>query len=352
MENDRLDRGFASDNNAGVHPAVMEQLARANRGHCVGYGDDPFTRRALEELRAVFGQESRSYFVFTGTAANVLSVDAVCRSHHAVVCARSAHMNVDECGAPERYTGCKLLQVPSADGKLRPAQVEPLLEALGVQHHSQPRLVSITQPTEMGTLYTPEEIGELADFAHRRGLYLHMDGARLSNAAAALNTGLREVSGGAGVDVLSFGGTKNGLMFGEAVVFFTLDLCEAFSYQRKQAMQLGSKMRFLAVQFTAFLENELWRANAAHANRMARRLAEGVSAAPGCSLAQEVQSNGVFVRISRETAGRLLERYFFYTWSTADPRAPVVRLMTSFDTTERDVDRFLDALREAAEGGS
>ncbi|MFW6180511.1 MAG: threonine aldolase family protein, partial [Spirochaetota bacterium] len=313
--------------------------------------DDPFTARALEQMREVFGPGSRSYFVFTGTAANVLSVEASCRSHHAVVCARSAHLNVDECGAPERYTGCKILTLPSPDGKLRPAQAEPLLEVLGVPHHAQPRLISITQPTELGTVYTPDEIKELAGFAHSRGLYLHMDGARLSNAAAALDTGLLEVSGGAGVDVLSFGGTKNGLMFGEAVVVFRPALDEAFTYQRKQAMQLGSKMRFLAVQFSAFLENELWRANAAHANRMARVLAEGVRAAPGCSLTQEVQSNGVFVRMPRGTADRLLERYFFYTWSTADPGAPVVRLMTSFDTTEGDVARFLDALRRAAEGG-
>lgn len=348
MDMFELKRGFASDNNAGVHPVVMDYLARANRGHCVGYGDDPFTRRALDKMREVFGQGSSSYFVFTGTAANVLSVEAVCRSHHAVLCAESAHLNVDECGAPERYTGCKLLQAPSADGKLRPADVEPLLHVLGVQHHAQPRLVTVTQPTELGTVYTPEEIRELADFAHRGGLYLHMDGARLPNAAAALNTGLREVSGGAGVDVLSFGGTKNGMMFGEAVVFFEPGLGTEFAYQRKQAMQLGSKMRFLGAQFTAFLEDELWRANAGHANRMARKLSEGVREVPGCVLVQHVQSNGVFVRMPRRTADRLLERYFMYTWSAADPAAPVMRLMTSFDTTGQDVDEFLDALRGAA----
>ena len=254
----RPKRGFASDNNAGVHPRVMDTMRTANHGHAVAYGDDAYTETAVRLFRERFGEGAEVFFVFGGTGANVSALAAVTRPHQAVVCAETAHVNVDECGAPERFTGCKLIDLPTPDGKLRREQIEPLLARAGDQHHVQPRVVSISQPTELGTVYTVEELTRLAEFAHARGLLLHVDGARLSNAAAHLGVPLRELTAGAGVDVLSFGGTKNGMMYGEAVVFFDPALAEEFKFVRKQCAQLPSKMRFVAAQFTALLTEDLW----------------------------------------------------------------------------------------------
>jgi threonine aldolase len=270
------------------------------------------------------------------------------RPHHAVLCAATAHINVDECGAPERFLGAKLMSVDTPDGKLSPALLQPFLLHLGNEHHNQPRVVSITQATELGTVYTAQEIRALADFAHENGLLLHMDGSRLGNAAASLGCELKHITADAGVDALSFGGTKNGLMFGEAVVFFRPELAADFPFIRKQGMQLCSKMRFIAAQFLALLEDDLWRENAANANAMARLLAEELSGAPGVRLTQSPQTNAVFAALAPQVIEALQRRFAFYVW---DHGRSVVRFMTSFATTEAEVRAFALAVRRAAQAG-
>lgn len=335
---------FASDNNSGVHPRVMQALAQANAGHCVAYGDDPHTRRAEALFAEAFGPGARVFFVYNGTGANAAALAALVQPWQAVICCASAHINVDECGAPERFTGAKLYAEPGQDGRIGPEAIDRHLHCLGFQHHSQPGAVSLTQATELGTVYTPDEIRAVADRAHAHGLAVHMDGARLANAAAALGCSLREASFDAGVDVLSFGGTKNGLMFGEAVVFADPGRTRAFPYIRKQSMQLHSKMRFVAAQYAALLEDGLWLANAQNANAMARRLAEGAAALPGVEIARPVQTNAVFARIPPAAARALLEHHFFYIWDEPTCEA---RWVASFDTTPADVDAFLAALARA-----
>ena len=340
----KIKRGFASDNNAGLHPRVWDALRAADRGHAVAYGDDVYTETAVRLFRERFGERAEAFFVFGGTGANVSALAAVTRPFQAVVCAETSHIHVDECGAPERFTGCKLLDLPTPDGKLTPELVEPLLASLGDQHHAQPRVVSVAQPTEMGTVYTVEELKRLAAFAHERGLLLHVDGARLANAAAHLDVSLQELTAEAGVDVLSLGGTKNGMMYGEAVVFFDQALAEGFRFVRKQCAQLPSKMRFVAAQFTALLGEDLWRETAAHANRMAQTLASGLRTIPQVRLTQPVESNAVFAILPRESIPRVQERFFFYVWNE---QTSEVRLMCSFDTTEEDVAELLAVIREA-----
>lgn len=335
-------RSFASDNNAGVHPEVLAAITRANVGHVRAYGDDPWTQRALAVLRDHFGQETQAHLVFNGTGANVLALQALTQPFHAVVCARTAHIAVDECGAPERFTGCKLIDLDTPDGKLRASDVEPLLHVLGDQHHSQPRVVSISNSTELGTVYRPEELRALADFCHARGLFLHVDGARIANAAAALGTSMRALSTDVGVDVLSFGGTKNGLLGAEGVLFLGGRTCEEFRFLRKSATQLPSKMRFLAAQIEALFVDDLWRRNASHANAMARRLAEGVRSLRNVRLSRPAEANGVFAVLPKASIPVLQQQSFFYVW---DEAAGEVRWMCSFDTTEEDVDRFLERLR-------
>jgi len=337
-------RSFASDNNAGIHPEILAAIAAANVDHAVGYGDDPWTARARERLRAHFGPDLAAFFVYTGTGANVLALRAVLRPYEAVLCAETAHLQTDECGTPEAHLGCKLLLAPSADGKVRPQDLAPLLSGRGHVQHVQPRAVSITQATELGTVYTPGEIRALADWAHAEGLLLHMDGARLANAAAHLELPLVALTRDAGVDLLSFGGTKNGMMLGESVIFFDPARAEGFPFLHKQAMQLGAKMRFLAAQFEAYLTDDLWQRNAAHANAMARALAGAAGSLPGVEILQPVQANAVFARLPAAAIPRLQERFFFYVWN--ETRCEV-RWMTSFDTTRDDVDAFLAALRAA-----
>jgi threonine aldolase len=336
-------RGFASDNNAGVHPRVMDALRSASRGHVLAYGSDPFTEAAVAKFREQFGAEAEVFFVFGGTGANVCALAALARPHEAVVCASTAHINVDECGAPERFTGCKLLDLPTPDGKLRPEQIEPLLAHAGDQHHVQPRVVSVSQATEMGTVYTAEELRRLAEFAHARGMLLHVDGARLANAAAHLGLSLRELTADAGVDVLSFGGTKNGMMYGEAVVFFGAALARDFRFTRKQGAQLPSKMRFIAAQFNALFTGDLWLEAAAHANRMARLLAAGLEGIPRVRVTQPVESNAVFATVPREHVAGVQRHFFFYVWNEETSE---VRLMCSFDTTEGDVRELVRIIRE------
>lgn len=337
-------RGFASDNNAGAHPEVLEAIARANTGHVRAYGDDPWTERAIARIRQHFGGEVEAFFVFGGTGANVLGLESLARAHEAVICSEHAHIEVDECGAPERYVGCKLLPARTHDGKLTPELVASRIAGVGNEHHVQPRVVSIAQSTEYGTVYTPDEIRALADFAHARGMYLHMDGARLANAAASLGVGLRDVTIGAGVDVVSFGGTKNGLLGGEAVVFRDPAHAGDFRFRRKQGMQLASKMRFIAAQFEALFANDLWLRSARHANAMARRLAERVRDVPGVTITQAVDANAVFATLPAGTVPALQESCFFYVW---DEGRSEVRWMASWDTTEEDVDAFASTIARA-----
>jgi threonine aldolase len=342
-------RSFASDNNAGVHPEVLAALAAANHGHVVGYGDDDYTRAAARRFREGFGAGAEVFPVFNGTGANVLCLKALAQPHQAVICTEPAHINVDECGAPEAWTGCKLIPLSTPDGKLTPALVEAACHGVGDQHHVQPRVISIAQSTEMGTIYRPREVLALARFAHARGMVLHMDGARISNAAASLGLTLKQATRDLGVDALSFGGTKNGLMGADAVVLFRKDLVPSFKYLRKQGMQLASKMRFLSVQLDTLLRDGLWRRNAEQANRMARLLESRVRRIRGVSVVQKVDANGVFVRIPRRAIARIRRRYFFYTW---DEEQSVVRWMCSWDTTEEDVREFAGFVSECIGGRS
>lgn len=337
------DRAFASDNNAGAHPDILRALLEANTGHARAYGDDAYTARAQEALEACFGPGIASFFVYNGTAANVLGLQAITRPYHAVLCAESSHLNVDECGAPERFLGAKLISVSTPDGKLRPDDIRRHYRGIGVPHHSQLRAVSVTSSTELGTVYSLEELSALAAAAHERDLLLHLDGARIANAAASLGCSLRETTRDVGVDVLSFGGTKNGLLFGEVVVFFDPRLAAGFPFIRKQGMQLASKMRFIAAQFTALLTGELWRRNAEHANRMARLLAEELRGIPGLTITQPVQANAVFATLPPAAIPRIQETYYFYVW---DEERSEVRLMASYDTTEEDVRELATRVRE------
>jgi threonine aldolase len=340
-------RSFASDNNAGVHAEALEAIRRANEGHVVGYGDDRYTESAVAKFRLHFGEEVAVFFVFNGTAANVLSLQALTRSHHAVLCPELSHIYTDECGAPEKFTGCKLVPLPAPMGKLTVETVAHAYHGIGDQHHVQPRVISITQATEMGTVYTAAEIEAMARFAHERQMFLHLDGARISNAVAAQGLTLRRATRDLGVDVLSFGGTKNGLMGVEAVVFLRPELAREFLYVRKQGMQLASKMRYMAVQMEALLTNDLWRRNAERANRMARLLEEEVKKIPRLKIVYPVEANGVFAQIPREAIQKIQERYFFYVWNEEES---VVRWMCSFDTTEEDVRQFAGHVGEVVSG--
>jgi len=340
-------RGFASDNNAGVHPEILQAIARVNQGHVHAYGDDPYTRSAVKKFEEHFGSGIAVFFTFNGTGANVLGLQALTRSYHAVLCSDYAHIYTDECAAPEKFTGCKLIPLPHQDGKITPEQLRHAYHGIGDQHHVQARVISITQSTEMGTVYQPEEIQALARFAHERGMFLHMDGARIANAAAALGQNLRQATRDLGVDVLSFGGTKNGILGGEAVVFFRPELASDFLFLRKQSMQLASKMRFVAAQFEALLTNDLWLRSAQHANRMARLLETELRRMPGLTIVWKPEANGVFAQIPRHAVEQIMKRYFFYVWIEEEC---IVRWMCSFDTTEQDVRDFAALVAEAVKG--
>jgi threonine aldolase len=339
------EQSFASDNAAGAHDRVIEALQAANVGASLPYGDDPWTRRAAERFRALFEAEVEVFYTYGGTGANVVALQCLLAPHEAVICPTSAHINVDECGAPERFTGAKLIDVPSSDGKLSPDAVRSLLQPSHDEHHVTPRVVAISQPTELGTLYTVDEIGELAGLAHEHGLVLYVDGARIANAVAALGCSVRELTCGAGVDVLTFGGTKNGLLYGEAVVFLRPELARRARFARKQAGQLASKMRFIAAQFDVLLQDGLWLAGAAHANEMAKRLASAVGGLPQVEIARPVEVNSLFARLSAPLVRQLQDWSFFWTW---DLNENLVRWMTSFATGDEDVTRFAEGVRYLA----
>ena len=332
-----MKRGFASDNNSGIHPEILSAISAANEGHAVGYGGDELTATAINRFKQEFGEQTDVYFVFNGTGANVLSLSTLTRSFHSVICADTAHIQVDECGAPEKFTGSKLLPVASLKGKISPEGIANYLHGFDFEHHSQPGIISISQVTELGTVYSVEETKAITSLAHQYGLFVHMDGARIANAAVALNLPFRSFTVDAGIDVLSFGGTKNGMMMGEAVLFFNPELSKHTKYIRKQSMQLYSKMRFVSAQFLAYFNGELWKKNATHANKMAKLLEKQVREIPAIQLTQEVEANGVFAIVPREIIPQLQEKYFFYMW---DEHRSEVRWMTSFDTEEEDITNF------------
>jgi threonine aldolase len=339
-------KSFGSDNHAGAHEAVLRMMTRVNAGDATAYGEDPWTRRACAEIRSLLRADGDVFLVFTGTAANVLGLSLLLLPHEAVICPQSAHLNVDECGAVERVLGSRLLPVPAPDGKLTPALIASRLGDRGDVHRAQPKVAAISQVTEYGTCYTLEELRTLRDFCRSEGLWLYADGARLANAAARLGCSLADIAGF--MDVLSFGATKNGAVGAEAVVVMTEDLVGAAPFQRKQQMQLSSKMRYLAAQFLALLEDGLWLRNAGHANLMASRLAGGLRGVPGVELWQEVESNAVFASLDPAHIERLQREWHFYVW---DEPAHVVRWMTAFDTPAADVDAFTAAVRAAAADG-
>ncbi len=338
-----MKKGFASDNNSGIHPLILNAVKEANKGHVTGYGEDSFTRRAIEIFREKFGQETKVFFVFNGTGANVVGLSSVTNSYNSIICAETSHIEEDECGAPEKFTGCKLLTAETVNGKLSPETVIRHIRGFDFEHHSQPRVISISQATEMGTVYKPAEIKELADLAHKNNMLLHMDGARIANAAVSLNTDFAKFTKDCGVDVVSFGGTKNGMMLGEAVLIFNPELAAYTKYIRKQSMQLFSKMRFMAAQFIAYFENDLWKEMASHSNRMAKLLETEILKIPEIKVTQPVEANGVFAIMPRKLIKPLQNEFFFYKWNEKNCE---VRWMTSFDTTETEIFEFTALIKK------
>lgn len=339
---------FASDNYSGVHPTVMEALINANTAHAASYGNDEWTERAIGKFKEHFGEDIDVYFVYNGTGANVSGLSAITQSYNSIICSDLAHINVDESTAPEKFTGCKLITIATKDGKIYPDEIEARIQRLDDQHHPQAKVISISQVTEYGTVYTIDEIKRISQVAKKFDLLLHMDGSRIANAAVSLKREFREFTLNAGVDVLSFGGTKNGLMFGEAVVFFNTTHFAPFKFIRKQSMQLHSKMRFIGAQFEALLTNDLWRANASHSNMMAKRLEAELRKLTHIEITRNVDANSIFAIMPPAAIAEMQKEFFFYVWNE---RINEVRLMCSFDTTEDDVHRFVKRLNEILRKG-
>lgn len=335
-------RSFASDNNSSVHPEVMQALVDANAGHALGYGDDKWTEEATEMVKSLFVRPCEPLFVFNGTGSNTMALQLMTRPYHIIFCAETGHIAVDECGAPGKGTGCFIRTIATPDGKLTPELLAPYMVNFGVEHHSQPGAVYISQCTELGTIYKPQELRELCDYAHAHGLQVHMDGARIANAAAAIGLSIDEVSAACGIDTLTLGGTKNGLMGAECVVIFNENLIGEGRYFRKQACQLASKMRYLSAQFKAFLSNDLWLRCAQHANHMAQLLVDGLRQLPDVTFTQQVESNQIFLTMPIEKSRKLHDKYYFYYWNE-----PVgeMRLVTSWDTTEEDIHNLISYLQ-------
>lgn len=336
--------GFASDNNASVHPAVMAALAAANHDHVVAYGDDPFTARCDAQFAELFGRPVEVFLTWGGTGANVVGLGSLLRASDAVICSQHAHIAVDEGGAPERIIGTKLIDLPSIDGRLTPEQITEQLHTIGNLHHAQPRVVSLTQSTELGAVYAPQEIAAISEVAHRHGLLVHMDGARIANATAAIGCAVSEITVDAGVDVISFGGTKNGMMYGEAVIFLTPGLADYAPYIRKQFTQLPSKARYIAAQFSAMLTDGLWLRTACHSNEMAGLLHGLVKSVPGLDPGPAPQANAIFPILPRAAIKALQRQWRFYDW---DVHRNQVRWMTSWDTEREMVEAFASDVRAA-----
>lgn len=336
-------RGFASDNYSGVHPRILEAISRANGGHQIAYGEDEYTGQLDAMARELFGEDAAIFPVLNGTGANVTALQSLLPRWGAVICASSAHINVDENGAPERIGGFKLLQVDTPDGKLTPELIDQEAWGWGDEHRAQPLAVSITQATELGTLYTPEEIKAITEHAHKLGMRVHLDGSRLANAAASLGVELRELTTDAGVDIVSLGGTKNGMLAGEGILTLRPELAADMKYLRKMNMQLGSKMRFISAQLIELYGTGLWRELAGHSNAMAAKLSAAVQEIDGVELVYPTQANGVFAQLPNEVSDELRESFRFYDWDRA---AGQVRWMCSFDTTEEDVQAFIAKLGE------
>ncbi|MDR1370356.1 MAG: low specificity L-threonine aldolase [Dysgonamonadaceae bacterium] len=336
-------KSFASDNNSGVHPSIMDAIHRANTGHAIGYGADEYTCNADAHFTEIFGKDVVPYYVFNGTGANMVALQACTKPFHSIITAETGHINVDECGAPSKFTSCMVKEVYTPDGKLTPELISKHLHGIGDQHHSQPKVIYISQVTELGAVYTAAEIKSICEFAHENDMYVHMDGSRLANAAAYLNTGLRELTRDCGVDILSLGGTKNGMMMGEAVIAFRPELAENLKFIRKQSAQLYSKMRYLSAQYTAYFERDLWLENARQSNDMARELAIQLESLPGIQMTRKVQSNALFLTMPAKTIKELLKSYFFYFWNEAGNE---IRLVCSWDTTPGDIESFVSAVRQ------
>ena len=333
---------FGSDNHSGIHPQVLEAIQKANYGYCPAYGDDPLTIKVLEQIKQLFGGNCDAWFVITGTGANILSLQSVIHSYNAIICPKSAHINTDECGAVQKFTQSRLQPIDTPDGKLTPELIAPLLLGNRDQHHSQAKVISISQSTEYGTLYSLNELKALADFAHQNNMFLHIDGARLANAASALNCSLKEMTKDISADVVSFGGTKNGLLCGEAIISFNPEITSDMRFYRKQASQLLSKMRFVSAQFEAYLQDDLYLQNAFCANKMAKLLAKRLQEIKEVTVTQEVEVNSLFVILPEHIIETLQQKYHFYTWNEATNE---VRLMCSFNTKEEHIDEFINDLK-------
>lgn len=335
-------RSFGSDNHSGVHPAVLEAIQKANIDHVCAYGDDVYSDTLQKKVEEVFGSTATIFPTFNGTGANICALRACVQPFHAVLCPDTAHIFVDECGAPEYLTGAALKAIPTKNGKITIEMLEPFLHGFGFEHHSQPKVLYISQATELGTVYTPEEIKQLAQFLHAYKMYLLMDGARLANAAATLQCSFKEITVDCGVDILSFGGTKNGLMMGESVITFRPELAENMKYIRKQSTQLFSKMRFTSAQFLAYFENDLWLHNAQHANKMAQLLRNKIEEVAHFEFSQPTEANIILVRFSPTLIQEMLKHHFFYVWNEETRE---IRLVTSWNTTKEDIERFIRDLK-------
>lgn len=336
-------RFFASDNCSGIHPDILKAIEDANRGHVKGYGYDKYTEKAVDDFRGIFGDDIEVFFVYSGTGANVLALESCIRPYEAVICSDLAHIHTDEAGAPERHLMSKLIPLPSINGKINTAQIPEVLTGRGVEHHVQPAVISITQSTEYGTLYSLQEIKDICTLAKKENLKMHLDGARISNAVAATGISAAEMVKNSGIDVMSFGGTKNGMLMGEAIVFFNRELAQNFLYRRKQGMQLASKMRFISAQFSAFFKNDLWLNLARHSNEMAQLLFHELKSIEEIEITRPVDVNAVFCIMDPQVAGRMQDKFPFYTWNE---HTHEVRLMCSWDTTEQEISRFTAALKQ------
>jgi threonine aldolase len=337
-------RSFGSDNNSGVHPIIMQALNDANCNHAIAYGDDKWTDRAVEIIREIFNSpDINPLFIFNGTGANVLALQACTKPFHSIICAATAHIAVDECGAPVKATGCTIKEIVTSDGKLTPELVKPHLHGFGFEHHSQPKVIAISQTTELGTAYTPDEVKALADLAHQHDMYLFVDGTRITNACAFLGIGLKEMTVDCGVDIFTLGGTKNGLMFGEVIIPLRKELSENLRYYRKQLTQLYSKMRYISAQFIPYIEENIWLENATKSNNSAQKLLSSMKDIKGLKITQKVESNAVFFILPKDITDKLRERYFFYDW---DVNLNEMRLVCSWDTTDDDIDAFTNYLKQ------